>query len=204
MRLLEDYSSVHFRDYMAIQLTPMSGTTAYSDRMGDRHETLVKSGRIVQGHSVSGPLSDGMKMLIDRDLSDGKWRRLFHEALINDRRFQRGLFELTHGMPIGGALVPGPSAWLRLIEDQRVHQIYSVDRLQRLTRARLTLEEGYEYEYVFALIKTSASLNYTVQLATRHHLESVTDSKPHYDLLERTSIREQLNFRHRRIAREDY
>lgn len=33
-RLLEEYGSIHFRDYMALQLTRMSGTTAYADRMG--------------------------------------------------------------------------------------------------------------------------------------------------------------------------
>ena len=140
-RLLEEYGSIHFRDYMALQLTRMSGTTAYADRMGDRHEDLVKSGRIVQGHSVSGPLDENMTALVNRDLADAIWRAQFHDALVNDRRFQRGLFELTHGVRIGDTLVPGPAAWLRLIEDQRRFTACSVDRLQRLTRTRLSLDE---------------------------------------------------------------
>jgi hypothetical protein len=203
-RLLEDYASIHFRDYMALQLTRMSGTTAYADRMGDRHENLVRSGRIVQGHSVSGPLHENMTALVNRDLADATWRTQFHNALVNDRRFQRGLFELTHGVLIGETLVPGPAAWLRLIEDQRRFTPCSVDRLQRLTCTRLTLDEGYEYEYAFALVKTSAALNYTVQLATRHNLEAVTDSKSHFDLLERTKTREALSLRHDWLERDGY
>jgi hypothetical protein len=203
-RLLEEYASIHFRDYMALQLTRMSGTTAYADRMGDRREDLVKSGRIVQGHSVSGPLNENMTALVNRDLADAIWRAQFHDALVNDRRFQRGLFELTHGVLIGDTLVPGPAAWLRLIEDQRRFPACSVDRLQQLTRTRLTLDEGYEYEYAFALVKTSAALNYTIQLATRHNLDAVTDSKSHFDLLERTKSREQLPLRHTWIERNGY
>src|SRR5688572_11930082 len=149
-RLLNDYASVHFRDYMALQLTKMSGTTAYADRMGDAHKDLVESGRIVQGHSVSGPLDDDMTAAVDRDLADATWRARFHRALIDDRRFQRGLFELTHSMLIGSTLVPGPAAWLRLIEAHREFQPYSVARLQMLSRGRLTLNEGYDYEYAFA------------------------------------------------------
>ena len=39
---LSRYDTVHFRDYMALQLTPTSGTMAYPDRMGDRHADLLK------------------------------------------------------------------------------------------------------------------------------------------------------------------
>jgi hypothetical protein len=204
MRLLNDYPSVHFRDYMALQLTRMSGTTAYADRMGDRHATLVKSGRIVQGYSVSGPLDQKMIAAVNRDLADATWRAQFHHALANDRRFQRGLFELMHGMLIGGALVPGPAAWLRLIEKQRQMQPYSVEILQRLSGARLDLKEGYDYEYAFALVKTSAALHYTVRLAIQHDLEAVTDSKPHHDLLERMRTRDGLTLQHWWIVREGY
>jgi len=203
-RLLNDYPSVHFRDYMALQLTKMSGTTAYADRMGDRHAELVKSGRIVQGYSVSGPLGPDMTAAVNRDLADAVWREQFHRALINDRRFQRGLFELMHGMLIGGTLVPGPAAWLRLIEEQREFQPYSVEILQKLSGGRLDLNEGYDYEYAFALVKTSAALHYTVRLAVQHDLEAATDSRPHYDLLERMRTRDRLMFQHRWIAREDY
>jgi len=203
-RLLNDYPSVHFRDYMALQLTKMSGTTAYADRMGDRHAELVKNGRIVQGHSVSGPLDQDMTAAVNRDLADAVWRERFHRALINDRRFQRGLFELMHGMLIGGTLMPGPAAWLRLIEEPRRLQPYSVEMLQKLSGGRLDLNEGYDYEYAFALVKTSAALHYTVRLTVQHDLEAATDSRAHYDLLDRIRTRDQLMFQHRWIAREGY
>ena len=203
-RLLNDYPSVHFRDYMALQLTRMSGTTAYADRMGDRHAELVKNGRIVQGHSVSGPLDQDMTAAVNRDLADAVWRERFHRALINDRRFQRGLFELMHGMLIGGTLMPGPAAWLRLIEEPRRLQPYSVEMLQKLSGGRLDLNEGYDYEYAFALVKTSAALHYTVRLTVQHDLEAATDSRAHYDLLDRIRTRDQLMFQHRWIAREGY
>src|SRR5690348_522434 len=44
-RLLEKHTAVHFRDYMALQLTAMAGLTAYADRMGDQHPDLVRLGR---------------------------------------------------------------------------------------------------------------------------------------------------------------
>jgi hypothetical protein len=204
MRLLNDYPSVHFRDYMALQLTRMSGTTAYADRMGDRHPGLVQSGRIVQGYSVSGPLDQKMTAAVNRDLADVTWREQFHHALINDRRFQRGLFELMHGMLIGGILVPGPAAWLRLIEKQRQMQPYSVEILQKLSGGRLDLHESYDYEYAFALVKTSAALHYTVRLAIQHDLDAITDSKAHYDLFERMRMRDGLTLQHQWIVREGY
>jgi hypothetical protein len=202
--LLNEYASVHFRDYMALQLTTMSGTTAYADRMGDAHKDLVESGRIVQGHSVSGPLDSDMTAAVNRDLGDATWRARFHRALIDDRRFQRGLFELTHGMLIGSTLVAGPAAWLRLIEAQREHRPYSVALLQKLSRGRLNLDEGYDYEYAFALVKTSAALHYTIRLAIRHDVEAVTDSRAHYDLLELLRLRDRLTFQHRCVERAGY
>nr|MBI3613820.1 hypothetical protein [Nitrospirota bacterium] len=105
-RLLDTYASVHFRDYMAMQLSPMSGTTAYVDRMGDAHGELVRAGRIVQGYSVSGAPDAEIVAAVNRDLADPIWRSLFHEALQENRRFQRGLLDLSHGMMIGNALVP--------------------------------------------------------------------------------------------------
>lgn len=203
-RLLTDYASVHFRDYMALQVTKMSGTTAYADRMGDAHKDLVESGRIVQGHSVSGPLDDDMTAAVDRDLGDTTWRARFHRALIEDRRFQRGLFELTHGMLVGNTLVPGPAAWLRLIQAQREIRPYSVALLQKLSRGRLTLDEGYDYEYAFALVKTSAALHYTIRLAGTLDVDPVTDSQAHYDLLELIRLRDRLTFQHTCVNRAGY
>src|SRR5215204_475370 len=79
-RLLGEFRRVHFRDYMAIQLSPFAGTTAYSDRMGDTYPDLLAEGRLMQGYSVSGPLSPQSISAVDRDLADPIWRGLFHTA----------------------------------------------------------------------------------------------------------------------------
>ena len=146
--LLTRYHSIHFRDYMALRLTPLMGTMAYQDRMGDDHANLVETGRLVQGHTVSGPLDQPARDAVDRDLGDPRWRTLFHQALQNDRRFQRGLFDLTHAMRIGQSLVPGPAALLCLLEAQRAETSYTVASVQRLANPSVTLEETYEFEYV--------------------------------------------------------
>jgi hypothetical protein len=203
-RLLAVYASIHFRDYMALQLTAWTGTTAYKDRMGDYYPDVVNSGRLVQGYPVSGPLDVPMAAAVDRDLSDAYWRTLFHGALREDRRFQRGLFDLSHGMLLGGTMVPGPAAWLRLIENSRMHQPCSVETLRNLSTKQIGQDQGYEYEYALALVKTSASLAYTIRLAIRHDLEAVTDSEPHYRLLERTRIRDHINLCNGVVPREGY
>jgi hypothetical protein len=191
--MLTRYESIHFRDYMALRLTPLMGTMAYQDRMGDDHPTLVESGRLVQGYSVSGPLDPSARAAVDRDLGDPRWRALFHEALRNDRRFQRGLFELTHAMRMGEALVPGPAALLRLLEASRAQRRYTVAIVQGLARPSLTLEEAYEFEYGLALLKTSAAQVYTIRLAEEQQLLPVTDSHAHYALLNQTLMREGLD-----------
>ncbi len=56
-QILKDYSPVHFLDFMALQFTPFMGATGFPDRMGDYYPELLESGRIIQGHDVSGPLS---------------------------------------------------------------------------------------------------------------------------------------------------
>ncbi|MGH7228240.1 MAG: hypothetical protein ACREIH_03405 [Nitrospiraceae bacterium] len=203
-RLLADYLSVHFRDYMALQVTAMSGTTAYMDRLGNAHPELVASGRIVLGYSVSGPLDGDATAAVNRDLADETWRSEFHDFLSRDRRFQRGLFNLTHGMRIGAETVPGPAALLRLAEASRQHRPYSVQELQRLSGRQLSLEEGYDYEYALALVKTSASLVYTIRLSLNHGLIAITDSEAHFCLLERTCSREQISINNRLIAWEGY
>jgi hypothetical protein len=203
-RLLEDYESVHFRDYMALRLSSMSGTTAFNDRMGDDRQELVNAGRLVQGHNVSGSLDDEASAAVSRDLDDVTWRELFHAALKEDRRFQRGLFDLSHGMMIGNTPVPGPAFLLALIEESRRHYLTSVQTVARLSTRRLSRDEGYEYEYGLALVKTSASLVYTVRLSAQHGLEAVTDSEAHYRLFERTLSREGLALRNRWLPREGY
>lgn len=203
-RLLEQYRAVHFRDYMALQLTPMSGTTAYQDRMGEYHPGLVESGQIVQGHPVSGPLDADAVAAVNRDLADKRWREIFHEGLRNDRRFQRGLFDLSHSFVVGGSAVPGPAALLRLLEDHRMAQACSVGQAQALSRRRLSLEEGYEFEYALALVKTAAASVYTVRLCREHGLDAVTDSEIHFKLLERTCTRDGLSPGNRLIVRQGY
>ncbi|TLY29845.1 MAG: hypothetical protein E6K63_03820 [Nitrospirae bacterium] len=203
-KLLADYSSLHFRDYMALQLTAMSGTTAYMDRMGNAHPELVASGRLVQGYSVSGPLDGEAIAAVNRDLADETWRSEFHASLLNDRRFQRGLFNLTHGVQIGPATAPGPAALLRLVEASRQHRPFSLQELQRLSGRQLSLEEGYDYEYGLALVKTSAALVYTIRLSLIHGLIAVTDSEGHFRLLERTCVRDRISINNRWIPREMY
>ena len=80
-RLLARFYRVHFRDYMALQLTPFSGTTAYADRMGGTFPDLMAAGRIVQGYAVSGPLTEASRLALDHDLADALWRHRFHRLL---------------------------------------------------------------------------------------------------------------------------
>ena len=191
--MLARYGAIHFRDYMALRLTPFMGTTAYQDRMGDDHPTLVTSGRIAQGHPVSGPLDDDAMAQVDRDLADSHWRTLFHTGLQEDRRFQRGLFDLTHAMRIGSALVPGPAALLRLLEPERAAGGCTVALVRQLAKPTLTLDEAYQFEYGLALLKTAAAQVYTFRLARAQALVPVTDSRTHHALLNRTMAREGID-----------
>ena len=189
-RLLARFASVHFRDFMALQLTPMSGMTAFQDRMGMSFPDLVDSGRLVQGYDVSGPLSPTMAAAIDRDLRDPLWRACFHQALRRNRRLQRGLFEPSHSLRIGDSLVPGPAALLHLMDDSFRQQAYALDEVRALSKRRLTLEEGYHYEYGLALVKTATSLVYTQTLALANQLQPVTDSPAHFSLYAQSCVRE--------------
>ena len=58
---------------------------------------------------------------------------------------------------IGGTLVPGPAALLRLLEPQRATQHCTVAVVQALAKPRLTLDEAYVFEYGLALLKTAAA-----------------------------------------------
>jgi hypothetical protein len=189
-RLLTRFITVHFRDFMALQLTPVSGMTAFQDRMGMNFPGLIASGRLVQGYDVSGPLPPSVAAAIDRDLHDPLWRARFHTALRLDRRFQRGLFEPSHSLRIGDSLVPGPAALLRLMDDSFRQCPLDLDRVRILSKSRLTLEEGYLFEYGLALVKTSASLVYTQTLALAHQIQPVTDSPAHFSLYAQSCTRE--------------
>jgi hypothetical protein len=189
-RLLTRFGTIHFRDFMALQLTPMSGMTAFQDRMGMNFPDLVESGRLVQGYDVSGPLPPAVAAVIDRDLCDPLWRAYFHTGLRRDRRLQRGLFEPSHSLRIGDRLVPGPAALLRLMDDSFRQQAYDLGRVRALLKMNITLEDGYHCEYGLALVKTSASLVYTQSLALAHQLQPVTDSPAHFALYAQSSVRE--------------
>jgi hypothetical protein len=202
-RLLQQYRVVHFRDYMALQLTMTTGTTAYADRMGNLHPDLVSEGRIVQGYAVSGPLDLELASAIDRDLSDKVWRSLFHDSFRSDRRFQRGLLDISHGMRIGRKVVPGPAAVLELTQEVWRDRPYSAEAVRKLSHAA-SPTDGYASEYGWALLKTAASLLYTVRLCREHRLEAVTDSEPHYLLLQHSCERDRIEIQNARLAREGY
>jgi len=189
-RLLARFATIHFRDFMALQLTPMSGVTAFQDRMGMSFPDLVESGRLIQGYDVNGPLPPTVAAAIDRDLRDPLWRARFHTAFRQDRRLQRGLFEPSHSFRIGDSLVPGPAALLRLMDDSFRQHAYDLALVRALSKRNVTLEEGYHYEYGLALVKTSASLIYTQTLALAHQLQPVTDSPAHFSLYAQSCVRE--------------
>ncbi|MCX5723855.1 MAG: hypothetical protein NTX84_04925 [Nitrospirae bacterium] len=189
-RLLTRFATVHFRDFMALQLTPLSGMTAFQDRMGMSFPDLIKSGRLRQGYDVSGPLSPTVAAAVDRDLCDPLWRSCLHSAFRQDRRLQRGLFEPSHSLRIGDSLVPGPAALLHMMNDSFRQEDYDLAKVRGLCRSTVTIEEGYRIEYGLALVKTSASLVYTQTLALAHQLQPVTDSPAHFALYAQSCLRE--------------
>ena len=183
--LLERYQQVHFRDYMAIQVSLFCGTMAFPDRMGDSFPDLLASKRLVQGYNVSGPLTPDTCIAVDRDLTDSTWRGLFHRALVENRRFQRGLFD---GTDITGRHNDGPAEQPLLVRLKDVSfetTPFTVAGIRQLSRRRLIGREADLFDYGLALLKTSASLVYTIQLATAEQLAVATDSRAHFTLLTR-------------------
>ncbi len=192
-QLLMTYQRVHFRDYMAIQLSPVFGTTAHNERMGDAHPELVAEGRLVQGYQVSGPLSPETIASVNEDLADTVWRDLFHTALATDRRFQHGLF----GTPTGTQ-----RPWDSLGEDQFRTERFSVAQIRRLSEQ--FGKDAPLLDYGLALLKTSAALVYTGQLAATYQWHAVTDSPAHGRLFQRHIERERLEVEHGVIERSGY
>jgi len=188
MRLLRRFHAIHFRDFMALQLTPMSGMTASADRMGDGFPELLAEGRLVQGYNVSGPLPAAISRAIDCDLRDERWRSLFHAAIQKDRRFQRGLFEASQTVGFSdGRLATRP---------------FSVQRVRK--RSAIRSQDERLFDYGLALVKTSAALVYTAQLATAHRLEAATDSPAHFALFERSRHREGWDIPNHLLVRKGY
>jgi hypothetical protein len=203
-QLLHDYPRVHFRDFMALQLTPLMGIAAFPDRMGDYYPHLLETGKIVQGHNVSGPLTPAMTTAVNRDIADSRWRSIFHEALRHDRYFQRGLVAFSqdnHGRSSVAADAAGLSA---LQQPERECAPYTVETLQALSRRRIPGDQTLEWEYGFGLIKTSAALLYTIQLCRQLDLAAVTDSAAHHQLLVRTCQRDIVPLIHHYVKREGY
>ena len=191
-RLLADYQTVHFRDFMALQLTPMMGTTAFPDRMGDYHPELLKAGRIVQGYNLSGSMKPETVSAVNRDLADHQWRGLFQESMLNDRRFQRGLFADPQDASARPAETHKNPEWLQFCEMEWGNTPFDVAMVQIMSRHRFQGKEATRFEYGWALIKTAASLIYTTQLCHRLDLVAVTDSASHHHLLARTCNRDQI------------
>ncbi len=187
-RLLLRFFSVHFRDFMALQFTPMVGMTAYADRMGDSFPELLAAGRLVQGYDVSGPLPGNVSSAVDRDLHDRTWRNIFDQALRTDRRFQRGLFELQNSAPV--------------IDSQFAAAPFSVDRIKQLCST--SNDNASTLDYALALVKTSASLIYTYRLALAHGLQVATDSPVHFELFEQTCVRERIALANHLLVRKGY
>jgi hypothetical protein len=194
-QLLAAFSRVHFRDYMALQVSPFFGTTAYPDRMGDTYPDLVTEGRLVQGYHVSGTLSPRVIAAVDRDLSDSLWRDLFHAALAGDHRFQIGLFGTSSG---------ASRANLPRMDERLRSDTVTVAQIRRMSESPRMRNDAEAFDYRLALLKTSAALVYTVQLAVKHELAAATDSPAHFALLNRTLGRDGLTLENRVIERAGY
>ena len=180
--LLSRYALVHFRDYMALQLTPMCGTMAYPDRISDQYPDLYAQGQIVQGHHVSGSLSAEMGGRIDRDFADSGWREIFHSALRSEPRFRRGFAER-------GEDAAQFAPWLD--EGWATCQM-SLAEVCQMSSRKLDPERTLALEYGLMLVKTSAALWYTIQLCQRHAFEAATDSPAHDRLLNRILTRDHV------------
>ena len=203
-QLLRDYQTVHFRDFMALQLTTRSGMTAFPDRMGDYYPDRLQTGRIVQGYPVSGPLSQAMTILVNRDLTDHQWRSIFHLALESDRRFQLGLFRPQDEQDNESPKTPNPSLLSTLSQSGWESKRYHVETLQDLSRKRLAGDLEILFDYGMALLKTSASLQYTIQLCRQHNLVAATDSRAHAELLWTTCKRENISLSNHCVSRQGY
>jgi hypothetical protein len=193
--LLGRFARVHFRDYMALQVSPFFGTTAYPDRMGDTFPDLLAQGRLVQGYDVSGMLPLQIAAAVDRDFSDVEWRARFHAALTTDRRFRIGLF---------GTAAEAPHVRPPLTEDRFETHPFTSAEIRRLSLVPSTSRDSDSFDYGLALLKTAAALVYTVHLAEEHALAAATDSFTHYALLSRSVRRDGARLENRFIERTGY
>ena len=198
--LLKEYTVVHFRDFMALQLTPFMGTTAFPDRMGDYYPQLLEAGRIIQGHDVSGTLHPDLIAAVNHDLADPTWRSIFHEALSDDYRFQRTLFDES--------VIQKRSMEISFLSTFRTPDWqatpFSVESVKTMSRKSLPHKDDPPFEYGWALVKTSAALTYTIRLCHQLHVAAVTDSASYHRLLTQSCGRQQIEISHSCIKREGY
>ena len=193
--LLEEYHIVHFRAFMALQLTPMMGTTAFPDRMGDYYPEALNAGRIIQGYNLNGPMTPQTIAMVNRDLADPQWRRHFQESLLNNHRFQRGLFADSKDESAAHPEKKNEPEWFQFKERKWMEESFDVKMIQDLSRQRLHGDQAAQFEYGWALIKTAASLIYTIHLCHLHNLVAATDSSTHFQLLKQTCKREGISLR---------
>ena len=203
-RLLEEYQTVHFRDFMALQLTALSGVTAFPDRMGDYFPEQLQAGKIVQGYQVSGPLSQVMTVLVNRDLADESWRSIFHQALTSDGRFQRGLLGSPPRQEEKEPQTLDSSYLSNLTQPERMLRPYTLESIQAMSRNRVTGDVEISFDYGMALLTTSASLQYTIQLCHQQNLVATTDSPSHSQLLSRSCRRDRITLPNHCLLREGY
>ena len=202
--LLEEYDVVHFRDFMALQLTPFMGATAFPDRMGDYYPQLLEAGRIIQGHNVSGALQPDLIAAVDQDLADPTWRAIFHDALSDDYHFQRTLFHESEFRKRGN----GDSkeiavlSRLRTLDWQEIP--LSVESVKTLSRKSLPHKDDPVFEYGWALVKTSVALTYTIQLCHQLQVTAVTDSASYHRLLTQSCHRTRIELSNSCVKREGY
>jgi hypothetical protein len=190
-RMLQRFPTVHFRDFMALRLTPLGGLTAFPERMGDRNPEFLLNGRIVEGHNVSGPLPACVAASVDRDLDDPVWRVLFHSAIENDLRLRLGLF------PADAV----PSGWPK---ESTASGPFSIDVLRSLLSGARERVYPIQIEYGLALVKTSAALAHTTELARSHALQAATDSAAHFALYERSCRRDGIVILNHLLLRNGY
>ena len=141
---------------------------------------------------------------VNRDLADVRWRSLFHEALLSNYRFQRGLFDTSQIPQPGNPASDDHSILTELALTDWVETPFDVETVQALSRSAHTPKDGARFEYGWALIKTSASLVYTIQLCQTLHLTAVTDSSAHYQLLTATCQRDGIDLTNSCLKRERY
>ena len=193
-QLLATFARVHFRDYMALQISPFFGTTAFPDRMGDTYPNLLAEGRLVQGYNVSGMLPVHIANAVDRDFSDHEWRVRFHRAVSTDPRFLIGLFgtppDASHARPA-------------LTDDRFMTRPVTVAQICQSSLVRGRHRDPL-FDYSVALLKTAAALVYTVQLAGEQALATATDSLTQCALLSRSLRRDGVPLENRYIERTGY